>query len=271
MDNIIFEYMKKSKKSNTLSKYKLKYIKGLLSKDFNIVVKIGLSQTIEKEYKISQLLLNIKGFIIYLCYFTCVNEIGKIIKDSSICSESGDNIKILLMKEYELGSIKGYNWTKENFKVLKSLIKQILTSLFIAFQKYGFIHNDVHFGNFLIKETEDKIIKYNEEQSIESEGYRVITMDFEKSLFDVSKTEYGILCQNYQQIINNILWELNIITKNKEHIIEYIEDNIKNKNIIDYNKLNIILKLVDNLEMLEKRDMSKLQPYNANIFMKYML
>ena len=48
----------------------------------------------------------------------------------------------------------------------------------------------------------------------------VIIMDFEKSLFDLSKTEYGILYQNYEQIINNILWELNIITKNKEPIIE---------------------------------------------------
>lgn len=33
-------------------------------------------------------------------------------------------------------------------------------SLFVAFQKYGFIHNDVHFGNYLIKKTEETELKY---------------------------------------------------------------------------------------------------------------
>ena len=41
-------------------------------------------------------------------------------------------------------------------------------------------------------------------------------MDFENSLFDLTKNNtIDILYQNYEQILNNILWELNLVTENK--------------------------------------------------------
>ena len=57
----------------------LKIFNGLLLSKHSIVIKIGKSETIEREYKISQLLSQIPGFIIYLCYFNCTNKIDKII------------------------------------------------------------------------------------------------------------------------------------------------------------------------------------------------
>lgn len=242
----------------------LKIFNGLLNKSYNIVVKIGVSETIEKEYMISQQLSNIKGFILYLCYFNCTNKINKIVENSSICAKDGDKINILVMKEYKLGNIKFFNWNKDNFHILKSLIVQIFISLFLAFQEYGFIHNDPHFGNFLIKEDNDDYYKYNSNISIKLYGYRVIIMDFENSIFDETKNiGYNFLYKNFQQIINNIFFQLNIITNNKDEINKYIDDNLINKTIVDIKKL---LSLIDNLSMIEKITLYSPKKYDPNIF-----
>jgi len=226
----------------------LKIFDAVLLKTRKIVVKIGKSDTILKEYKISHLLSNINGFIKYYCYFNCNNKIDKIIFNSSICANEGDPIKILLMKKYELGDIKNYNWNLDNFNILKTLIKQICIALFDAFNMYGFLHNDVHFGNFLINKKDDK--------------YQVIIMDFENSLFDLTKNnDLEILYQNYEQILNNILWELNLVTQNMEIVLNYIKSN-KNK-LID---INYLLNLIDNIIMIKKRDLSQRIKYDPTIF-----
>jgi hypothetical protein len=279
MEDIYIELMNKNKHSNTnTQKYKIiscqktinnnnnttgwikleEVIKkhkdliifnALLLKSTKIVVKIGKSDTILKEYKISHLLSNITGFIKYLCYFSCNNNIDTIINNSSICADKGEPIKILLMKKYKLGDIKNYNWNIDNFYILKILIKQIFTALFEAFIMYGFLHNDVHFGNFLINNTSDN-------------QYQVIIMDFENSLFDLTKNDnLDILYQNYEQILNNILWELNIFTENMEITINYIKSN-KNK-LLDINNL---LNLIDNIIFIKKRDLSQILKYNPNLF-----
>jgi hypothetical protein len=117
-----------------------------------IVIKIGKSDTIIREYKISIALYNqnldiklddkyiyltkIKNIIKYICYFSCKNNL--------ICSNNGDELKILIMKKYELGNIKNYDWNENNFNILLELIKQIFFTLYISYENYGFIHNDVH-------------------------------------------------------------------------------------------------------------------------------
>jgi thiamine kinase-like enzyme len=113
---------------------------------------------------------------------------------------------------------------------------------------YGFLHNDVHFGNFLITKKDDK--------------YQVVIMDFENSLFDLTKNnDLDILYLFFEQILNNILLELNLVTENMEIVLNYIKSN-KNK-LID---INYLLNLIDNIIMIKKRDLSKRIEYDPNIF-----
>jgi hypothetical protein len=244
----------------------LKIFEGLFLK-INVVIKISNSETILREYDISQLLNNKNTtfniddkykyltinsyFIKYLCYFNCKNNIKNIINNSSICSNDGELLNILIMKKYNLGSIKKYNWNFDNFNILITLIKQIIYALYSAFINYGFIHNDVHFGNFLIRNNNSQ--------------YNVIIIDFENSLFDFSKiNNIIVLYQNYKQILNNILLELNIITFNIDLVLNYIDININNNTIFD---INYLLELTDNIKMKNKLDLSNLTyTYNPNIF-----
>jgi hypothetical protein len=223
------------------------------------IIKIGISETIENEYQISHALFNqpkhniliekynyltkINYFIKYLCYFTCKNNIKNIVSNSSICTNDSDQLKILIMEKYN-NNWSIYNWSIDNFDIFKELIKQIIYALYISYYNFGFIHNDVHFGNFLIKKNSEN-------------NYNVVIIDFETSLFDIEKKNIDILINNFKQIINNINFELNIIT-NSNYLLNYLN----NCNIID---INNILQLIDNLIFIEKRDLSKLQKTKYDI------
>jgi hypothetical protein len=241
----------------------LKILKGLLLPKYSIIVKIGKSETIKKEYDMSQMLLNIPGFIRYLCYFSCNNNIHKIITNSSICAKDGDLLKILVMKEYPLGNLKNFNWNKENFHVLKSIIKQCIASLYLAFKNHGFIHNDAHFGNILLKECNNNKIEYDGYTPINLFGYRIIIMDFENSLIDETKSNYSFLYKIFGQIINGIKDYLNIRTNKIIQIMQFLFYYENNNSDININEL---FALIEQLEFIEKLDLTKFIKYNPNIF-----
>ena len=224
----------------------------------NIVIKIGLADTIEKEYKISHILYNQKNtlnlsnkykylenekyFVKYFCYFACKNKLYNVIQNSSVCSSDGDEIKILIMKKYKNGNIKNYDWNYDNFILLKELIKEIFYSLLLAYKNYGFIHNNCHFGNFLI-----------------SNNHKVIIIDFENSLFDLTKqNEIKYVYMSFEQIISNILYELNINATNINNTLQYLK---QNENI----EINTLLEYVDNIQFISKYDKTKLIKYDPNI------
>ena len=221
----------------------LKIFNSNLLTEQKIIIKIGIKDSIIREFEASKILLSIPGFINYLCYFKCNNKLRNI--NTSIFSNNYeyDKFHILLMKEYE-SNIKTYKWNNENFNILKSLLKQIFLSLYIAFKLFGFIHNDTHFGNFLLKKQKKQKIIYeynNEIIEVNTEGYSIVIIDFETSLFDKNKISFDFLCKIFINIINNIKYELNIEFENKDEIIKILS---LNKDF----EIKQILSLLDNLK-----------------------
>lgn len=129
----------------------------LYESNINIVLKFGLVESIKKEYKISQELFELQNFIRYFCLIRCNDNIKNIINNKNKISEYkichyGDNqVGILVMKEYNLGSIENYNWNINNLDLLKNIIKQVIFSIIYAYNNKGFIHGDLHTGNILLK------------------------------------------------------------------------------------------------------------------------
>jgi serine/threonine protein kinase len=222
-------------------------LKALYECEINVVLKFGILESIEKEYYKSQELLDLPNFIRYFCLIKCDDNIKNIINNKNTISNYkmchyGDNqIGILVMKEYNLGSIENYIWNENNFQLLKNVIKQVIFSIIYAYNNKGFIHGDLHSGNILLKPKRNCEIKYDNKTLI-IEEFEVVIMDFEKSKLH-QKNKITDLIKNILKFITSI-----ISTCLKNDLIINIDINkviklksIFIKNIDYYNELEKII------------------------------
>ena len=184
-------------------------LKALYECEINVVLKFGILESIEKEYYISQELLDLPNFIKYFCVIKCNDNIKNIINNSNTISKYkmchyGDNqIGILVMKEYNLGSINNYIWDENNFVLLKNVIKQVIFTIIYAYNNKGFIHGDLHSGNILLKPKRNCKIIYDN-KILDINNLEVVIMDFEKSKLH-QKNKITDLIKNILKFINSII------------------------------------------------------------------
>jgi hypothetical protein len=133
-------------------------IAGLYDNHKDIVLKVGISNSIDKEFEVSKELKDMPNFIRYYCKFICMDDIKKIIKSEGLiknyylCKSGKEQIGILTMNYYKLGSIGSYGWNRDNITILKNVLKQTIYAILYAYVKVGFIHGDLHADNILLKE-----------------------------------------------------------------------------------------------------------------------
>lgn len=235
--------------------------KAILDKNQDIVVKFGIKDTIKKEYLISKTLKELPNFIRYICYFSCKkNEETK----KSLCSSTGkEENKVILMPYYPLGNVEKYTWDWSNFNELKSIIKQLFLSQILAFKNYGFVHNDSHPGNFLLRKTSKKEITYSlggKTYTVLTMGLKVIIMDFEQSFININDVYF--LYSGLKQILLNIEYSLKIQSNGVQEIINYIDIHLNNKKLVE--DIDLLLTLIENLEFVSKKEIKKLVyvPFN---------
>jgi serine/threonine protein kinase len=243
-------------------KRNLYILDAILDNIDSVVIKVGDRDTIKKEYNIAKLLQGIDGFIKYYCYFSCNNEFKQIDINKTLCYNNGDATKILVMKNYKLGSVGKYIWNYENFSALQSILKQIIITLLIGFQKTGFIHNDTRLDNFLLDYIKETNIIYNN-YNIPIYGLIVVIMDFENCLIAENKEDYYFLYTGILQILNELDYKLKLEIDNIDIIIKYIDTNRKNNTLININQ---IITYIDELKFISKKLPPKQFVYNPTIF-----
>ena len=262
-----------------------------------IVVKLSpINKTLEKEYSIGNALekASIPGFIKYMCLFKCFDNTYYNIKEDvqkPLCSapNTDENKKIVLIMPYIVdGSIKNFNWIEHKLDILKSLLSQSIMSLFIAYHKLGFLHNDIHLDNILIKKTKKKHIEYEYDYAYDYEydyahgkhnkiqiptyGYKIVILDFDSSMINVNK---DIAIEFYWSNLENMLSRVNtdLRTKNGDiiNMIELAKDILSfigNQKLIKGNYIET-LKLLDMINIstirIIKNPFNGLQ-YNPNLF-----
>lgn len=215
-------------------------LKALYECDINVVLKFGILESIEKEYNISQELSNIPNFIRYFCLIKCNDSIKNIINNKNTISNYkmcyyGDNqIGILVMKEYNLGSVDNYNWNENNFELLKNVIKQVVFSIIYAYNIKGFIHGDLHSGNILLKPKRNNIINY-ENKTLILNDLEVVVMDFEKSKLQ-QKNKITDLIKNIDKLFSSIINSNNMklyIDYDRNKLIKFKSSFLDNINYYD--------------------------------------
>jgi thiamine kinase-like enzyme len=278
---VIFEKVIKSQNDITILESIIND-KNITSKQKHIVIKIGkVNKRIENEFMIGKFLEkhNIPGFIKYMCLFKCFDDIyHKIdtnnIKSLSLCNakKEDENMKaILVMPFISEGSIRTFKWNSDKYEVLKSIILQTIMSVFTAYQKYGFLHNDLHLDNILIKKTKKETIEYEYENiKIKTYGYKIVIMDFESSLINV---DHLVGNMSYWQNLLNMLSRLNFDILNKDGDTVHLDNlnNITGFIIQQQNLKSSVLKTIKLLDMIENSkfkiiEIPKFKPYNPNDF-----
>jgi serine/threonine protein kinase len=160
----------------------------------NVIIKFGEVADMNKEYTLSKLAYehNVPNFIKFICAFTCEDDIENIkTRDFTIhnyiCKNKGDSLGVIIMPYYHFGSLNNYRWTKDNFHILKSTLRQVVYSILFAFEKFGFVHGDLHLDNIILRNTNKKTIEY-ESRSLHTNGLYALIMDFGLSSSNVQNT-----------------------------------------------------------------------------------
>ncbi len=228
---------------------------GNLEKHSEIVVKVGDSENIIKEYSYSNLLKNTKGFVKYICAFECSDDFTRLTgKEESICKGPGSSMKVVLMPYFPMGSIAAYNWNVDNIHVLRSSLKHAFLSIMVAFTAHGFIHGELHPGNVLLKNTSQSHITYSipgmAPITIPTNGVRTWIMDFENASIAKAETPYDII-----MTFNNFYPDIRKIFILLSTYIKHIDPRTTGSIIILFTKKAI------NSEMLSEKDIADILHY----------
>lgn len=149
-----------------------------------IIVKIGENTDLDNEYKIATKIKKYKGFIKFICFFTCRDNFREFFKGKrkTLCKGSGPIMKTIVMPYYPLGSIGSYPWAADTIGVLRSCLYVACLCYMDAFDSIGFVHNDFHAANILLKETSQTSLTFSNGLKVPLYGLRPWIMDFEKSV-----------------------------------------------------------------------------------------
>jgi serine/threonine protein kinase len=192
---------------------KNKLVEANIIKKTKVVVKISKKENLlEKDYNTSLKLqtLKIPNFAKYIGFFSCKDDFDNYELNKELpkyfCKNNGSINYFLFMQYYPIGSILNYIPTTINEII--SIINQVFASLIIAFEKFGFIHGDLHPGNVLLKKTNKNIIKYGN-KNIETSGLQAIIFDFDRSNFSGN---FSFFLSELSAFIN--FYEIYLIGKN---------------------------------------------------------
>ena len=202
-----------------------KVMEGLLDNNMKVVIKINTKENIDKEYNINKQLENFKGFVRYICKFSCKDDLNKYKHDDGswnegFCDPNGkDKTNTIVMPYYKLGNIRQYPWNKDTFDIFKKLIKNVVKILIYTNKEIGFLHNDLHLDNIMITNNcKVRIIDFELSTINEDDksNYKKLGMDFRKLFSDI-----GLLLFINPYTIDNII---RFTTKMREVVVVNIDD-----------------------------------------------
>jgi hypothetical protein len=242
---------------------KSRILLGYLEKYSEVVVKIGDSKSIQKEYEYNTYIHSLKGFIKYICYFSCNDDYLSIPSDSrsTLCKGPGSSMGVIIMPYFPLGSIAKYPWNKSNMLNFHSCLKQAFLSIVILFLKKNIIHGDFHPGNVLLKTTKQSEVSYSIEElgnfNIKTYGLRTWIMDFENTHYAIfsSKTEviktfnnFYFDIQKFFSLLYNTIKILDLRTINP--IVNYISNMGIDSKYLNKENIDTIFNMIDKINVM---------------------
>ncbi len=232
---------------------------GIIRRNQYIVLKIGETPLLDKEYTIGALLKVIPGFIRFICKMECPDHLERYdeSKEIIVCSDnkSYKNMNVLVMPYFKLGSFRLYSWINQPSRFI-SCLKQLFLSLYIAFIEFGFLHSDIHMDNVLIAHTNKDVITYqikDDNIDIKTYGLRIVIMDFENAFINVDTKETLYLFRDFDRIIKDIKYAVRISFLQLSDLSMFTETKSTKSNLHHlHSDIMKLISIVDRIESIEK-------------------
>ena len=161
---------------------KSRVLRAVLDKHTEIIVKLGDHDEIKHEYEMGKSLSGIKGFVKFICFFECKDDVLQ------------SSMKVIVMPFFKMGSLSRLPFDSKaaGKNIFISCIKHAIMSIIEAFFITGIGHNDFHTGNVVLKKTNLKTIVYRPFQDeapfeIETNGVRTWIMDWAGKLKNITE------------------------------------------------------------------------------------
>lgn len=208
------------------------YVQVIKSKmeDTELIVKVQeKGRLLNRELEIQKLLENQNNVIKFVCSFEC--NFDRIVWDKpletprSFCDKTGDKLTLIIM-EYINNDLAEFMETNTyTNEILTSLLKQLGMCLLEIHINHGISHNDLNRGNILLDIDTPKEIKYSVgtlNTTIQTHGYEIILIDFQRSTISKTKSPKDIL----QYAIDEISLAYDIISRwtTNPSVRTYIQD-----------------------------------------------
>jgi len=215
--------------------------------DKKIVLKFDNVLISKYEYEYFEKIINLNNFINYYCNVKFNDEIDKYFHNLLSEKFFKKNINyFIVMKYYELGSIYTYPWTKNNFNVLKNVIKQTLYTLIQLNNTYGYIYINLHCANVLLKYKLNKYIIYDKKK-ISILKYEVLINDYDKIINHIQLKQNNILLIQTIYYFLNSICDNNIFTLRLDYDYKKL---LKLNNLYNINMYNEINKIINTIIIL---------------------
>jgi len=233
-------------------------LKGILDKRKTVVIKIGESPTLHKEYTIATILKNAPGFIRPYCFFQCEDNYKEHPSSrTSLCKGPGTSMSVLVLPYLEEGSMREFDWDSKQPQLLNSCLLQLLCSLLQAYETAGILHNDMHLDNVLLKKTIKREIVYiigNKQVVVPTNGYIVNIMDFELSFNEVASNRgrsLGFVFADMHRAISDLSYDSKVTIHNESELATNLMK-MKNSPIEPFNAYTHLKPLIEKITFSSK-------------------
>jgi serine/threonine protein kinase len=184
---------------------------AIVRKNQQVVLKIGPSGSLQKEYDYARALKHVPGFARFICAMQCLDALGRYKRDphAKVCSgdPNDEDMNVLVMPFFSMGSVRKYVWAN-NPQKLRSCLKQIVLSLYVAFVDHGFIHSDIHLDNVLLSATQKATIAYtlpgNKTIHVPTSRLRIQIMDLERAFMPVDVRQTRHLFRDLDRVVKDL-------------------------------------------------------------------
>jgi hypothetical protein len=211
-----------------------------LMKKEKVVVKITNGDN-KKLIIFNKMLKNEPNFVKTYCVFSCEEDKNALNLEyrNSMHFCNGDNndyskkVTLEIMKRYNSGSLEKFS-NRMNMNNFTNVLKQVILAQLHIFNKYGFIHNDLHLGNILTETSSN--IDYKLDYVIKKQNITLLT-------------RFKIIISDFDRSVS---YDPDIYNKYNPNFMDYNVDNIKECTYdIEFNLLeNIINSIKDCCRLL---------------------